>query len=160
MLAVRHRGFTLIEAMVTVAVASVLVVLAIPSYRTFVQSNCESTQQNDFVSTLHFARQEAVHRGVDITVSAANDSDSSNKWGPGWDITDPDDEGIRSHDALGCSFTLNSAVSEFTYLSTGRVAAPVTFTLCDGSNTGRNRRTITVENTGRVHSEEGAVCGS
>jgi len=158
MLAARHRGFTLIEAMVTVAVASVLVVLAIPSYRTFVQSNCESTQQNDFVSALHFARQEAVHRGVDITISAADDSDSSNKWGPGWDITDPDDEGIRSHEALGCSFTLNSTVSEFTYLSTGRVASAVAFTLCDGSSPGNAGRTITVEITGRVHSAGGASC--
>ncbi|MFC1665829.1 GspH/FimT family pseudopilin [Pseudomonadota bacterium] len=151
----RDSGFTLIEAMVTLAVSSILLVIAIPSYQTFVKSNCSSSQQNDFVTSLHFARQEAVRRGLDITVTARDDSDSNNRWGKlGWDVTDPDGVVLRRHEAVGCSLNLNSDDSNFTYQSNGRVAASVSFKLCDPRNPGIAGRSITIENTGRVQSGE------
>lgn len=59
----RHeRGFTLIELMVTLAVAGILMVIAIPSFKKITLKNRLSTTANQFVDALNTARMEAVKR--------------------------------------------------------------------------------------------------
>lgn len=77
------RGFTLIEAMVTISVAAVLLAVVVPSFRTFTYSQRVKSASFDLMSTLLFARSEAVKRRVPITVEA-----KSGNWKNGWDIKD------------------------------------------------------------------------
>jgi len=58
----KDRGFTLIELMVTLAVAGILMVIAIPSFRNITLKNRLSTTANQFVDALNTARMEAVKR--------------------------------------------------------------------------------------------------
>jgi type IV fimbrial biogenesis protein FimT len=55
-----QHGFTLTELLVTLSVASILLTVAVPNYRTFVQNNLQSTQSNNFYSTLALAKSEAI----------------------------------------------------------------------------------------------------
>lgn len=55
-----QRGFTLLELIVTVAVAAVLLALAVPSFQNMIASNALSTASNDFVSALNLARMQAI----------------------------------------------------------------------------------------------------
>lgn len=55
-------GFTLVELMITLAVAAVLMVIAIPSFRHVTLSNRLSTTANDLVDSINTARMEAVKR--------------------------------------------------------------------------------------------------
>lgn len=56
----RIGGFTLVELMVTLAVASILLVIAVPSFRNIMLSSRLDTAANDFVAALNTARMEAI----------------------------------------------------------------------------------------------------
>ena len=64
----RAQGFTLIELMVTVAIAAILMGIAIPSFRDMLNSSKLTTQTNQLVTALHLARGESIKRGVRATV--------------------------------------------------------------------------------------------
>lgn len=60
----RHVGFTILELMVSLAVAGVLLVIAIPSFRQLIISNRLTTAANDMVAAINVARMEAVKRNA------------------------------------------------------------------------------------------------
>lgn len=76
----RQRGFTLVELMVTVAVAAVLLMIAVPSFRNITLSNRLNTAANDLVNAISVARMEAVKRNASTQFcsnsAAANTSDT------------------------------------------------------------------------------------
>lgn len=73
-------GFTLAELMVTVAVASILVTIAVPSFRGLTISNSLTAAANDVVGALNFAKMEAIKRNASTqlcsNVAATNTSDT------------------------------------------------------------------------------------
>lgn len=58
----RQRGFTLVELMITVAVAAIVLTLAIPSFEWTINSNRLSGSANELVNALQTARIEAIRR--------------------------------------------------------------------------------------------------
>ncbi|MHB1273752.1 MAG: GspH/FimT family pseudopilin [Rhodanobacter sp.] len=57
----RHgRGFTLVELMITMAVAVVLIMIAVPSFKNMTLSNKLTTAANDMVGAINVARMEAI----------------------------------------------------------------------------------------------------
>ena len=61
--AANAKGFTLIELVVTVTVAGILAVIAVPAYKQFVESGRLTTATNDLVGDLSLARIESMKRG-------------------------------------------------------------------------------------------------
>jgi type IV fimbrial biogenesis protein FimT len=74
------RGFTLAELMVTVAVASILVTIAVPSFRGLTISNSLTAAANDVVGAINVAKMEAIKRNASTqlcsNVAATNTSDT------------------------------------------------------------------------------------
>lgn len=112
----RSGGFTLLELMITIAVAAILVTIAIPSYRGVVQSNAMVTQVNDLVGDLVYARSEAITRGRSVSICPGNDT--SQEWVNGWYVYLPAPSGLcpapskritdnllRVHDSLKAQIT-------------------------------------------------------
>jgi type IV fimbrial biogenesis protein FimT len=66
----RQAGLTLIELMVTLAVAIVLLAAGIPLYTGMVANNRAVTQANTFLSAFKLARSEAVRRSAPVSVCA------------------------------------------------------------------------------------------
>lgn len=59
-----QSGFTLTELMITLAIAVVLTVIAIPSFKSIIYSNKLTATANDMVAALNSARLEAVKRNA------------------------------------------------------------------------------------------------
>lgn len=65
-LAIRAGGFTLIELMVAVAVAAVLLMIAVPSFKSIMLSSRLNTSVNDLVASLNMARMEAIKSNASV----------------------------------------------------------------------------------------------
>lgn len=68
------NGFTLIELIVTIAVAAILIGIAIPSFRNLIVSNRLNTISTEMVSAISFARSESVKRNSPIVLCRAASS--------------------------------------------------------------------------------------
>ena len=86
-----NRGFTLLELLVTIAVAAILLAIAIPSYLGMVQRNTIAANANDLVGDFNYARSEAVTRGQPVNVCASSNQTScgGGNWDEGWIIFAP-----------------------------------------------------------------------
>ena len=71
--AANDGGFTLIELLVTISVLAILIVVAVPSFISVINSNRLAAQANDVVAALQLARSEAVRRNTAVTVCRSND---------------------------------------------------------------------------------------
>jgi len=85
----KMRGFTILELMITVAVAGVLLTVGIPSFLSIIETNRTVTHTNELVTALNLARSEAVRRGAPIVVCSSTDGaicSTSTDWSTGWII--------------------------------------------------------------------------
>lgn len=73
-------GFTLIELMVTLAVAAILLVIAVPSFVTFQRNSELTSATNALVGAISAARGEALKRGMSAVVVPATGSNWTNGW--------------------------------------------------------------------------------
>jgi len=82
------RGVTLVELMVTIAVAAILLAVAVPGFLQIVQSNRLTSATNEFMAAINFARSEAIKRGQSVwlckTADGAACTLSGNEWETGW----------------------------------------------------------------------------
>lgn len=140
-----NKGFTLVELMITLAIASILLSLAVPNFTTVIKNNRLTTQANELISSINYARSEAIRRGSNVSVTSA-----SVNWHTGWVIADTGGNTIRNHEALANGSSLVGSAAFVTYRGTGflNAAAAITYTLCD-DRTGETGRTITISLTGR-----------
>ncbi|MFM8330223.1 MAG: GspH/FimT family pseudopilin [Candidatus Methylumidiphilus sp.] len=82
-------GFTLIELMVTISMMGIVLTFGVPSLTAMLKNSRIITQANNFISTLNYARSEAVKRGVRVTVCKINGGDftkcdTGGSWNQGW----------------------------------------------------------------------------
>lgn len=172
------HGYTLIELMVTIAVAAIVMGVAVPSFNATVRSNRLTTSANDWVSTLNFARSEAIKRSVPVSVK--RNGANSQQWEGGWDIFvdlngdgdfDDDDSTpceasddclLKRYDALPAGYTLRTGSSTSykdyaTYLAggTSKNQASEVFRLCDNTQNTTASRTISVNAVGRPSTAAG-----
>lgn len=137
----KDRGFTLLELMVTVAIAAILATVVMPSFTGSILGNRLTTYNNELLAALNLARSEAIKRNLPVSVirTGAN-------WENGWNvITDLNEDGaqngtdilIRTYAALPASFTLRGTTPGFlnriTYQAIGS-SGNGSFVLCDNSD--------------------------
>jgi type IV fimbrial biogenesis protein FimT len=76
-----QRGFTLVELMVTMTIALVLIMIAVPSFKNIILQNKLTTAANDVVGAINLARMEAIKRNASTQLcgSASNGTDTLGK---------------------------------------------------------------------------------
>lgn len=67
------NGFSLLEAMVALAVAGIIAVVGIPGLTSMYLDNRRTSITNDFISALQVARSEAIKRNQRVVVCASDD---------------------------------------------------------------------------------------
>ena len=79
------NGFTLIELMITIAILGIVLMVGIPSFSSSIKKNSVASTINDLQSALTEARNEAVTRGITVSMCSSNDQAScSGAWEDGW----------------------------------------------------------------------------
>jgi type IV fimbrial biogenesis protein FimT len=132
-----HRGFTLVELMVVVALVGVLAMLAVPSWEAIQTRTAIRTLVNDYTSSLAFARSEAVRQNTAVTVCPSNNgaacTDSNVE--AGWIVFTTVPVPVILQDTLPrarvrTAYAINDVASRaITYLPNGQVRAMVGNTL-------------------------------
>lgn len=144
------EGVTLIEALVTLAIISVVLAVGVPAVRDIVATNRMSAAVNDIVTSLHISRAEAVKRGEQTVMCATGAWDSpaatcqNQNLAGGWIVFADDnprngarDAGeavVYSHPPIGAGIDLTSPNRiQFSNLGAPSIAAPgdIEFLLCD-----------------------------
>ena len=173
----QHKGFTLIELIMTIAILAILLVVAIPSFKALIINNRITTQANEFVSDVISARAEAVRRNTRVTVCKSNDGAAcalGADWSGGWIVfTDPSGYGVvgageiilRVRGALTTGTTLvNTTFDYFQFFPSGIVSGVAgggapgttgTFVLCQSGYLGR---TFNFNTTGRINITTTGIC--
>ncbi len=138
----KQHGFTLIELMVTLAIAAIVLTVGVPSMKTMIYNNRLTAATNSLVGSLAFARSEAVKQGISTTICSSNNQTSctSSAWSGGWLIwVDADSDGtldspgeiVRVSEALRGTIVVTAANTTLSYNSTGFTNTPGTIKVCD-----------------------------
>ncbi len=81
----RTLGFSMVELMVTVAIAAVLLALGVPSFQSLIASQKVKAAASSLQVSLNMTRSEALKRNATVTLAP----NSSTDWTTGWKIVDP-----------------------------------------------------------------------
>jgi type IV fimbrial biogenesis protein FimT len=163
----RPRGFTIIELMMTVLVASLLLGLAVPSFMQTIRGNRLIGQANELVGALNFTRSEALKRAESVTICSSNDNTTclgSRNWSSGWiifvdtnanGVLDGGETALQAAPQVATEFTLNATARAFVrYTATGSAGSGAEiFTLLRPTCTGPNARRISITAVGRVNTQ-------
>ena len=168
----RFTGFTIIELMITIALAAVLLTVGVPAFQGLTERNQLTSHINSFISSLALARSEAVKRKRRIVVCVSNDGSTcanNGAYESGWIVyVDAVEDGARDDnnaneellwvsEPLPANFTLR-ANANFTnaiyYLASGKSSGANNLGtgsvyLCKG-NAVDKARMIIVNGAGRV----------
>ena len=79
-----NTGFTVVELMVTLAIAAVLFGYALPAFDDLMNQRRATTRINQFVLAVNFARSEAAKLGGIVSVQSVDATDNGNEWGVGY----------------------------------------------------------------------------
>lgn len=115
----KQNGFTLVEVIVTMAIAAVVLSIGVPSFQSYTQNSRQTTAINELATALQLARNSAITQRVRVTLCKSNDSSAatptcqngpgSGDWLQGWVIfTDLNNDSVlnagdvllRAHGAI------------------------------------------------------------
>lgn len=98
------QGVTLVELMIVLLLVAILGTIAVPGFNSFIINNRHSTQFNDFVAALNYARSEAIRtasfvtlcRSANAVTSTTPSCAGSGSWQQGYiAFIDVDGDGVR-----------------------------------------------------------------
>jgi type IV fimbrial biogenesis protein FimT len=141
---VLERGFTLVEMMITIALAAILISVAVPSLNQFATNARQTGATNDFVATIHIARSMAITTNARVTICASSGGSACEavSWDQGWiafsdansnQLVDGNDAIVSSGEGIeGVNIQSGEFGQALQYRPNGRIAAGAGhFTICD-----------------------------
>jgi type IV fimbrial biogenesis protein FimT len=178
--AINCSGFTLVELMVTVALAAMLITVAVPSFVSLVRDNRMIGQINEVSGSLRYARSEAAQRRVDIVLcpTVNNTNCSGSNWevgrlafldinGDGVQDVSPGsgEDVIRVWPEAGGGLTLRAhntnAVGTISFDPSGASSVNTSLLLCDSRGINDARAVVLIRSGGiRTASDTEVVSGA
>lgn len=125
----QHAGFTLIELMVTIAIASILLMIAVPSFVSFQRNSELTSAANSFIAAVNATRGEAMKVGRNAMAIPVNGN-----WSNGWTVF-VDNNGNSTLDTATDRIVVEQAALASYFVVTGSGTAGLTpaYVLFDAS---------------------------
>jgi len=149
----RSKGFTILELLITLTIASILAAVGLPSFLTTIENNQLASQSNAFVGSVAMARSESIKQGATITLIS---NSGTNDWSTGWCVSTGSSNCngtvIQKYPAATGAFVLSGDQSTFGFDSRGYLNTSTgTLTLCKSS--GEAGQQIKLNASGRANSQ-------
>jgi len=79
-------GFTMVELLVTLVIVAILTIIAVPQFTSATQTQRTSSEINNLLNDVQFARSEALKEGqmVSLCISSTGTSCAGTGWHSGW----------------------------------------------------------------------------
>ena len=165
-----HRGFTLIELMVGIAVIAIIIAIGVPSFNRLISSQTTAATASRLSNALAYARSEAVTRSTNVTICASDDGatcSGSSLWNNGWIVfldnnttsgstgsVDTNEEVLKVEDIDSLSVGVNGDAAFVAYNRLGESINGVSGSTLDftvaGRNTSTSARIVAVNKQGSV----------
>lgn len=149
-----QRGFTLLELMVALSILSVLLCMAIPSFRDAGLPSQLRAVANSVVAATQVARSEAIKRNATVTLCVSSDGKTcgTGNWQQGWIVVGG---GTVLHSEppapTGYRVTPVGGSNALSFDATGLGASPDSFTVCRLTpSVGAQERVVTITAAGRA----------
>lgn len=135
----KQKGMSLIEIMITLAIASILLAYAVPNFRDFWLRQSMDNKMNDMLADFMFAKTEAINRGVPVKITA------NGTWDQGWQVAvRSTGEVLRESNIADANLTMTDPDDD----------KPVVFSGTGSLVSGSVARTITVKHSSLSYSKE------
>ncbi len=169
----RAAGFTMVEMLMTMAIAIILLTIGVPSFRYVTNSNRIAGELNGLLGDLQFARAEAIKEGSNVTVCVSSNGTScsnSTAWQNGWIVYTNSTNTVwrvQSPFTSSDTFAASNNVSAVTFNRDGYavgIANGTLITLHDSTDTSAWTRCLSIGLSGAMTSEQagttnnGATC--
>lgn len=159
----KEDGFSLIELIVTIAIAAIILTIGVPGFNSIVLNNKLSATVNHLVSDLHLARMEAIKRNDNVTICKRKieitDCNRESTWENGWivfqdsnrnGIVDAGEEVIRVSSEIAPELTVSFPRRRITFTSQGfAYGFAGTFKISDSRDEHYSKKRV-ISNTGRI----------
>lgn len=171
------RGFTLLELLITVALAAILLAIAAPSFTTIIRNNAMGSARDSLYNAIQYARTEAVSRNTHVSICAAADAnfdscadvddwavngwvvfvDSNTGTGMAFDTT------LRVYEPITGIEVRSNGADHFQYQPSGLLTSSVdgaTVSFCDVDGNATERSLIVANITGQIRTgdDSDATC--
>ncbi|WP_345195466.1 GspH/FimT family pseudopilin [Kistimonas scapharcae] len=152
----KSRGFSLVELMITLAVLSILLGIAAPSFNDFLLSEQVSSTGMELAGTVQYARSEAVKRNAAIIIRPLGNLPGN--WRTGWEVAVVGGDTLKQYPAPDDDVTITTTydartTSALIYEGNGTTRNATSSFLVsanDLSTTGDRARCLTLSATGRL----------
>jgi type IV fimbrial biogenesis protein FimT len=145
----------MVELLVTIAIATILTTIAIPSFSGLIANQRAKTAASELFASFLTARSDAIMLNANVTVSPL-----AGDWKQGWQILGPAAIVLESHGAVPGVTITPTGGAVVTYRPSGRVltgsTASLLVTTTSGSST--NNQCISLTLSGRPSQQEAPAC--
>lgn len=153
----KNKGFTLIELMTSVAIISILLALASPSFSSFIKNNKITTSAKNFYSDLNYAKSEALKGSGSVVMKASSGSTYKEGWIIFVDLNgngsyDSGDRILKQQDALPTNQVITIGSQDYlAFNSYGEInsSTSLSFKFCD-DRTGAVGKNISINPIGLI----------